>query len=348
MPNYETHLWLAQKIGLIIGVVVAFLTFIGGYFAQIQGVSLILISIILGAVSYYSTQIGGVMPDIDLSQPRETLHYASIPYRRLVKLLQLILVILAAFVVNYSGGIESITLGWALAMLAVTTAIIMIRTVPDILHLLMPAHRRATHSITYWFITGIVGIMLIRFLLLRAQIGSFLVLYLPLAVCIPIFLGAIIHISTDRADSYVKTNVPDSVRQGTRQLAPWVPKHKPIFVDIPQLIRIGVSKQTPWSIRFWITITFLYGLIPIDLINSFIPVIGWIDDMLIYMALRDKVYNYDTEFSFIETFVLTLKLSVVLIILAYFAFWGGLIYLAEYGLPIDISIELYNGNLHLL
>lgn len=50
-------------------------------------------------------------------------------------------------------------------------------------------------------------------------------------------------------------------------------------------------KDTPWYAKFFIGIVVAYALSPIDLIPDFIPVLGYLDDMIllplgIYLAIR--------------------------------------------------------------
>ena len=55
--------------------------------------------------------------------------------------------------------------------------------------------------------------------------------------------------------------------------------------DIPAIFLALKDKETPVSAKILATITVAYALSPIDLIPDFIPVLGYLDDVLILPAL---------------------------------------------------------------
>ncbi|MCH4208215.1 MAG: DUF1232 domain-containing protein [Solobacterium sp.] len=56
-------------------------------------------------------------------------------------------------------------------------------------------------------------------------------------------------------------------------------------VDIPAVFLCLKAKETPWTAKILAGITVAYALSPIDLIPDFIPVLGYLDDVLILPAL---------------------------------------------------------------
>ena len=55
--------------------------------------------------------------------------------------------------------------------------------------------------------------------------------------------------------------------------------------DIPAVFLALKKKETPWYAKVIATIVVIYALSPIDLIPDFIPVIGYLDDVIILPAL---------------------------------------------------------------
>lgn len=74
--------------------------------------------------------------------------------------------------------------------------------------------------------------------------------------------------------------------------------------DIPAIFLALKDKETPVSAKILAAITVAYALSPIDLIPDFIPVLGYLDDVLILPALaaltiklipKEKLEQYRTE-----------------------------------------------------
>lgn len=55
--------------------------------------------------------------------------------------------------------------------------------------------------------------------------------------------------------------------------------------DIPAVFLAFKDKQTPWYAKVFATVTVVYALSPIDLIPDFIPILGYLDDVIILPAL---------------------------------------------------------------
>ena len=60
-------------------------------------------------------------------------------------------------------------------------------------------------------------------------------------------------------------------------------KHMALY--IPALLLAFGKRETPWLARILAGMTVAYALSPIDLIPDFIPVLGYLDDLLIVPAL---------------------------------------------------------------
>ena len=62
-------------------------------------------------------------------------------------------------------------------------------------------------------------------------------------------------------------------------------KAKQLKTDIPAVFLALKDKKTPWYARVLAFLTVVYALSPIDLIPDFIPVLGYLDDLIILPAL---------------------------------------------------------------
>lgn len=60
---------------------------------------------------------------------------------------------------------------------------------------------------------------------------------------------------------------------------------KQMKADIPAVFLTLKDKQTPFAAKITAALTIAYALSPIDLIPDFIPVLGFLDDLLILCAL---------------------------------------------------------------
>lgn len=60
---------------------------------------------------------------------------------------------------------------------------------------------------------------------------------------------------------------------------------KRLKTDIPALLFALGHKRTPWYARAVAAIAVAYALSPVDLIPDFIPLLGYLDDLLILPAL---------------------------------------------------------------
>ncbi len=55
--------------------------------------------------------------------------------------------------------------------------------------------------------------------------------------------------------------------------------------DIPAVYLSLKSPDTPWYVKALAALTLVYALSPIDLIPDFIPILGYLDDLIILPAL---------------------------------------------------------------
>ena len=62
-------------------------------------------------------------------------------------------------------------------------------------------------------------------------------------------------------------------------------KAKKLKVDIPAVFLALKDKKTPWYAKLFAFLTVVYALLPIDFIPDFIPVLGYLDDLIILPAL---------------------------------------------------------------
>ena len=60
---------------------------------------------------------------------------------------------------------------------------------------------------------------------------------------------------------------------------------KKLKTDIPAVFLAMKHKRTPWYIKALAAVAVAYALSPIDLIPDFIPVLGYLDDVLILPGL---------------------------------------------------------------
>lgn len=81
----------------------------------------------------------------------------------------------------------------------------------------------------------------------------------------------------------------------------WIPKlkarAKQLKTDIPAVILALKAPQTPWYAKVLAAVTVAYALSPVDLIPDFIPVLGYLDDLVllpILIALTIKCIPKET------------------------------------------------------
>ena len=60
---------------------------------------------------------------------------------------------------------------------------------------------------------------------------------------------------------------------------------KKLKTDIPAVFLALKEKKTPWYAKVIAAVVVVYALSPIDLIPDFIPVLGYLDDLIILPAL---------------------------------------------------------------
>ena len=65
----------------------------------------------------------------------------------------------------------------------------------------------------------------------------------------------------------------------------WKEKAKQLKINIPAIFLALHKKETPLPAKIFAGLTIAYALSPIDLVPDFIPVLGYLDDLLILPAL---------------------------------------------------------------
>ena len=60
---------------------------------------------------------------------------------------------------------------------------------------------------------------------------------------------------------------------------------KQLKTDIPAVFLALKDKKTPWYAKVLAALTVAYALSPIDIVPDFIPVLGYLDDLIILPAL---------------------------------------------------------------
>lgn len=286
MSNYGTHYNIAKKAGGAVALVWGLVTLLTT-FDWMWTVAAI-------AVGYYATVIGGVAPDIDQSQPRRTFKYASIPYKKLVRLLGF-LGVLTVLLIGGRLTEQGITIAEAILSIAGLVGIItLVRLIPDFLHGVMPSHRGILHDLAFWLPMS-AGVGVGAHLLLRGQgYPLFVQTYLPVILATGTLTGVITHVSTDFVATFVKTSIQPRL--------PWTPRRLPPLVDAPVMLWVLIRPKTPWSIRALIVFTMAYFLLPVDIIPDFLLVLGWGDDLALYWVLREHIYlGYREGLTVMET-----------------------------------------------
>ena len=62
-------------------------------------------------------------------------------------------------------------------------------------------------------------------------------------------------------------------------------KAKQLKIDIPAVFLALKDKKTPWYAKLFAALTVAYALSPIDFIPDFIPVLGYLDDLILLPLL---------------------------------------------------------------
>lgn len=60
---------------------------------------------------------------------------------------------------------------------------------------------------------------------------------------------------------------------------------KKLKTDIPAVFLALKDRQTPWYAKILAAVVVVYALSPVDLIPDFIPVLGYLDDLILLPAL---------------------------------------------------------------
>lgn len=60
---------------------------------------------------------------------------------------------------------------------------------------------------------------------------------------------------------------------------------KKLKTDVPAIFLALKKKETPWYAKIVAAIVVVYALSPVDLVPDFIPILGYLDDVIILPAL---------------------------------------------------------------
>lgn len=77
-------------------------------------------------------------------------------------------------------------------------------------------------------------------------------------------------------------------------------KAKQLKTDIPAVFLALKDKKTPWYAKVFAALTIAYALSPIDFIPDFIPVLGYLDDLIILPLLVALTIKFIPEDVFEE------------------------------------------------
>jgi uncharacterized membrane protein YkvA (DUF1232 family) len=66
-----------------------------------------------------------------------------------------------------------------------------------------------------------------------------------------------------------------------KTLETWKARAKALKTEIDALMIAYRDPRTPWTARVWALLVVAYALSPIDLIPDFIPVLGYLDDLIL-------------------------------------------------------------------
>jgi len=64
-------------------------------------------------------------------------------------------------------------------------------------------------------------------------------------------------------------------------LEAWKKRARELKTEIHALLIACNDPRTPWIVRVWVLLVAAYALSPIDLIPDFIPVLGYLDDLIL-------------------------------------------------------------------
>lgn len=66
-----------------------------------------------------------------------------------------------------------------------------------------------------------------------------------------------------------------------KMLETWKARAKSLKTEIHALLIAYRDPRTPWTAKAWVLLVVAYALSPIDLIPDFIPVLGYLDDLIL-------------------------------------------------------------------
>jgi len=65
----------------------------------------------------------------------------------------------------------------------------------------------------------------------------------------------------------------------------WKERGKKLKTDIPAVFLALKEKRTPWYAKIIASVVVVYALSPVDLIPDFVPVLGYLDDLILLPTL---------------------------------------------------------------
>lgn len=77
-------------------------------------------------------------------------------------------------------------------------------------------------------------------------------------------------------------------------------KTKQLKTDIPAIFLALKDKRTPWYAKLFAALTVAYALSPIDFIPDFIPILGYLDDLIILPLLVSLTIKFIPRDTFEE------------------------------------------------
>ena len=77
-------------------------------------------------------------------------------------------------------------------------------------------------------------------------------------------------------------------------------KAKQLKTDVPAVFLALKDKKTPWYAKLFALLTVVYALSPIDFIPDFVPVLGYLDDLVILPVLVARTIRFIPKEVFAE------------------------------------------------
>jgi uncharacterized membrane protein YkvA (DUF1232 family) len=105
-----------------------------------------------------------------------------------------------------------------------------------------------------------------------------------------------VYTQVDLRKSFIKyLNIKKTTvekRETESNMSKLTDRAKKLKTDIPAVFLALKEKRTPWYAKIIAAVVVIYALSPIDLIPDFIPVLGYLDDLVILPALIALCIKY--------------------------------------------------------